>query len=176
MDITRSTRAPRITRTTRGAFTIVEVMIVLAIVLVLAGLVGVKLFAQRDKANIKITQQQMAQIKDAIKLFKLDFERVPNDEEGIAVLWDKEMLDAESDIELYTKGGYLDAKKETDHWGSEWGYETYEDESSGELTYRLWSFGPDREDGTEDDVRPVGEKDDEESGFGSDGGIDSGGE
>lgn len=174
MDNTGTTVGTRTssTRRARSAFTIVEVMIVLAIVLVLAGLVGVKLFAQRDKANIKITQQQIAQIQSAINLFRVDFNRVPNDEEGVAVLWDKELLDTESDVANYTAGGYLDSKKETDFWGSEWGYETYEDESSGELTYRIWSFGRDKEDGTEDDIRAVNAKADDESGGNSDFGID----
>ena len=146
----------------RGGFTLIEVLIVIAIIVALSGLVGVALFQRRDEAKVDLCKTDMNTIKSGMRQFYLHFDRYPTDEEGVAVLWDRSMLD---DPELEDKwGGYLEAKMEQDRWGSEWGYEQLSFNS-----YRMWSFGPDGEEETEDDIvgghKPIGSDDDD---FGSD--------
>lgn len=140
------------------AFSLIEIMIVLAIMLVLAGIVGFAVFGQRDKADIQATRVQLDAFDSAMRAFRLDFRRYPTEEEGLAVLWSKETLDPDADQSLWS--GYLETPVPTDLWGSEWGYSTESDElaiedeegASTGPTFDIWSFGPDKEDGTEDDI------------------------
>ncbi|MDX9912386.1 MAG: type II secretion system major pseudopilin GspG [Phycisphaerales bacterium] len=150
-------------RSARRAFSLLEVMIVIGIILVLSGLIGVTLFARRDEAKQQIVQTKMNNIRQALKLFRLDFERYPTEEEGLAVLWNKELLDPEADTTKWK--GYMESPVAKDDWGSEWGYEV-EQEPGEEPIVRLWSFGPDKQDGTEDDLKATalgstGEEDEE---------------
>ncbi len=145
-------------RKTRRAFSVIEVMIVLAIMLLLAGIVGITVFGQKAKADIQATRVQMESIESALRSFRLDFRRYPTDDEGLAVLWNRESLDADADESAWTK--YLEKPVAADTWGSAWGYSTETDEFADpddtggitEPTFDLWSFGPDREDGTDDDI------------------------
>lgn len=155
-------------------FTLIEVLIVLAIILMIAGLVSVSLFERRDQADIDRTKIDLNTLRDGLDAFRLDFRRYPTDEEGVAVLWDKEKLDADADAGKWTK--YLRDALPTDTWGNEWGYaqvsESYEqdDENTTAVApYDLWSNGPDGEEGTDDDIRVGTSKTaDESKDFGGD--------
>ena len=149
-------------RIRRAAFTLIEVMIVLAIVLALAGLVGVVLFQRQDQAKVQLTKIDLNTLKKALDGFRLDYGRYPTDEEGIQVLWDKELLDAEADVDSYTE--YLSEPLSTDRWGGEWGYRQESETREGK--YDLWSNGPDKEEGTEDDITAWASFDEEEDGLG----------
>src|ERR1044071_6179778 len=76
----------------RGAFTLIEVMIVIAIVLALMGLVGYAVMERRDEAKRDLAKIDLNNIRQGLKLFRFDFDRYPTDEEGIKVLWDKSAL------------------------------------------------------------------------------------
>lgn len=132
-------------------FTLIEVMIVIAIVLALSALVGVFVLGRRDEANIKLTQTDMNNIASAIDMFELDFNRVPTEDEGLAVLWDESILDPE-DAETGSWQGYMQKPLASDRWGTEWFYRVDSRENE-DLKYELFSAGPDREEGTEDDLR-----------------------
>lgn len=139
----------RSTRRHRAAFTLIEVMIVIAIILLLAGIVGVTLFRQQDEAKIGATRIQMRAIESALKEFRRVYGRWPTDEEGLAVLWDIQALDPDAEQALWKK--FLEKPVPTDTWGVEWGYRQVS-EHGDEDVYDLWSNGPDREEGTEDDI------------------------
>lgn len=133
----------------RGGFTIIEVMIAIAIILLLAGIVGLTLFKQQDEAKINITKIQMRSIESGLKEFRRIYGRWPMDEEGLAVLWDKEVLDPDADEAKWKK--FLEKKVPTDVWGGEWGYRQVS-ENGDEDEFDLWSNGPDGEEGTDDDL------------------------
>ena len=147
MSVIEAGKRGRLAASSRRAFTLIEVMIVLAIVLALSAIIGVAVFGQRDKAQVQLAQTDLQTLEKSIGLFKLDFNRVPMEEEGLEVLWNKELLDPETDVTLYTE--YLTEPMPTDRWGNEWGYRA---ESEYGLDYDLWSNGPDNEEGTEDDI------------------------
>lgn len=153
-----------------AGFTLIEVMIVIAIVLALMSLVGVALFARRDEAKVNLVKTDLGTMKQALKLFRLDYERWPMEEEGLEVLWNKERLDPESDQAKWK--GYLEEPMPTDKWDQPWGYRAESD--TDPTQYDLWSNGPDKEEGTEDDIlsRPRSE---EEGGSGMDGPPPAGG-
>ena len=160
----RMSQAPPPSR--RRAFTLIEVMIVLAIIVAMGGIVAVALFQRQKQADVRITRISLKSIESAIEFFRMDYRRFPFEQEGLAVLWDKEMLDPDSDESVWT--AYLKKKLDKDAWGSEWGYR--EESELIEGTYDLWSNGPDGEEGTDDDIM-LRESDEEgEFGFSEPGG------
>ncbi|MEX2217323.1 MAG: type II secretion system major pseudopilin GspG [Phycisphaerales bacterium] len=133
----------------RRAFTLIEVMIVIAIVLALTGLVGYAVLSRRDEAKLNLAKVDMNMIRGGLKMFRLDFDRYPTEEEGLKVLWDKTALSSEADQNRWKK--YMDEPLDKDRWDTPWIYKLDAEESAGE--YTLFSAGPDRQEGTEDDVR-----------------------
>lgn len=148
-------------RAGRSGFTLIEVLIVIAIIVALGGLVAVAVFQRRDQATADLARADMQTLKSGLDLFRLDFERWPTEEEGLAVLWDKELLDPDADETRWNT--YLNEKMETDRWGSEWGYRAESENREG--YYDLWSIGPDKEEGTEDDIQLWESSDENEFGF-----------
>lgn len=149
----------------RSGFTLIEVLIAIAIVVALGAIVGVAFFQQRDTADVNLAGIQVKNIQKGLDLFYLDYRRYPNEEEGLAVLWDKELLDPDADAALWKS--YLSEPLPRDPWGNEWGYRG-EDPEYGEK-YDLWSNGPDGEEDTEDDITSWNSSEEDEFGdLGSD--------
>ncbi len=133
----------------RRGFTLIEVMIVIAIVLALAALVTVNLIGRKRQATGSLAEIDLNSLKAGLKQFYLDYDRWPTEDEGLAVLWDKERLDPEADANRWHK--YLEKALTVDRWGTEWGYRQMS-EHGDESECDLWSFGPDKQEGTEDDI------------------------
>lgn len=155
----------RSTNRRRRGFTLIEVMIAIAIVVVLIGIVGINVIGQRDDANAGAAKIQLNSIENALQNFYLDFNRFPTEDEGLEVLWSSEALDSDDDAELDRWKPYLTDPKPNDVWGEPWNYTDDVDDES--RRYELWSNGPDREEGTDDDIRSWTEEDD--AGFGGTG-------
>ncbi len=150
-------------RVSRG-FTLIEVMIVLAIVLALGAIVSVAVLSRRDQANVNLTKTDLNTLKAGLKWFRFEYNRYPTDEEGLAVLWSSETLDPELDESKWKS--QLEEPLPKDRWGREWMY--MQQSEKDPARYSLWSVGPDGEDGTEDDLKAWTD-DDDTSGFGFDG-------
>ncbi len=132
----------------RPAFTLIELMIVIAILLALGGLVLVNLLPRQKEAEINLTRVQIDQVVSALEYFQLDMKRFPTEEEGLTALWAKDVIQDEDEAERW-KGKYIDAIP-SDTWGSDWIYrEPSETES---YPYDIVSLGPDKEEGTPDDI------------------------
>lgn len=173
-------RRSRMTATAR-AFTLIEVLIVLVIVLAIGGVVAVNLLPRREQALEDTIRVQMDQIESALEQFYFDFNRYPSEEEGLDVLWDESALENEDEADKY-RGPYLKSPISEDQYGNPYGYR-FPGEVD-ETKYELWSNGKDGEEATEDDIkaRGFGGADDEDGmgdgdfgGFGGDAGGDSGG-
>ncbi len=123
----------------KRAFTLIEIMVVVLIIGLLAGLVGINVMRYFDKAKIKTVQAQLSMIEQALELYKLENGRYPTTDEGLAAL---------------AKGGYIKGNKiPKDPWGSDYYY------ISDGTTFSLKSPGPDKTPGTEDDISlDTGEK------------------
>ena len=132
----------------RGGFTILELLIVIGIILAIGGIVTVNLMGMSDKADTNLTKVKIQNVGRALDNFKLDMKRYPTQEEGITVLWDKEVL--EDDDTAKWQGPYLDEPAPKDTWGFEWVYRSPSDVEG--VAYDLISVGPDGEEGTDDDL------------------------
>jgi general secretion pathway protein G len=70
----------------RAGFSLFELLIVLAIIGLLAGLVLPRLADAFGKGQEKTTQAQMSLLTSAVESFKLNYGRYPSNEEGLDVL------------------------------------------------------------------------------------------
>lgn len=139
-------------RSHRRAFTLVEVLIVIAIIVGIGALVTTSLVGKKKEAQIGFAQADMNTLESALREFYVKYDRYPSDAEGLKVLWDKTALEnADTDGPKWTK--FLEKPLDVDRWGTPWGYKCKGDHNAeGEDKYDLWSFGPDRQDGNEDDI------------------------
>jgi general secretion pathway protein G len=128
-------------------FTLIEIMIVLAIVGLLFSLVGVKVIDQFKKAKIEASKLQINSYQQALQAYYLAHGTYPHTSQGLDALIHKPSVGKIP--ENYPDGGYLSKKKlENDPWGHPYRYEC-EDYQNFSIT----SDGPDGEPGTDDDIK-----------------------
>ncbi|QGM96077.1 type II secretion system major pseudopilin GspG [Methylocystis parvus] len=70
----------------RAGFTLVEMLVVLAIIGSIVGLVGPRVLNYLSESKVKTAQIQMENLASALDLFYLDAGRYPSSEEGLAAL------------------------------------------------------------------------------------------
>ncbi len=156
----------------RDGFTLVEVLVVMAILVLLAGLVAPRILGSKKKANIQTVITQIGGFKSALERYALDLDTFPTTEQGLDALIDEPEADEERTTSGKSKwdGSYLNADDiPEDPWGNVYQYE-YPPTRGKADSPEIWSFGPDGEDDTEDDIvswKKVGEdgefsEDDEE--------------
>lgn len=134
-------------RHARTGFTLVEIMIVLAILVLLIAMVGPRLLKQQDKADKQITQQAIANVESALDFYKVDNRTFPTTEEGITALVSKPSDEARG---RNWDGPYLDTEP-LDPWGNKLRYEYPPKEGPADKPL-IWSAGQDGKDNTEDDI------------------------
>lgn len=125
-------------RNQRG-FTLIEVMIVVAILGVLATLVVVNIGGAQDTANINATKSNLQAVSQALDLFKLDNYRYPTTDQGLEALVDKP-----DNARNWPDGGYL-KKMPKDGWENEFVYIS----PGTDGPYDLFSLGADGVEGGE---------------------------
>ena len=128
-------------RKTKG-FTLIEVIVVTLIIAMLAVFVVPKLTKKLGKAKTNIAKGQIGMICSALEDFILDCDRFPSSEEGLDAL----VTEPESMVQDKWDGEYISEKKIIDPWGNKFGYILEDGE------YTVFSYGPDGQQGTEDDV------------------------
>ena len=143
----------------RRGFSLIEVMIVLAIIIMIVTLVAFNMRGARDDAKISSARINMRTLEKALERFYEKMGRYPTDDEGIRALWDKSVITDESEVTKWERLINNAEDAANDPWGTAWGYRQ-KDESTEENVFELWSFGPDKQDGTEDDI-PLRKKTDE---------------
>src|SRR5690606_26579061 len=99
----------------RRGFTLMELLIVIAILLALVGIVAGVFLNVQDQADEDIQRVQLSMLQDALDRFRLDLRRYPNEEEGIAALWNRNVLMDEADLDRW-RGPYVEEPVEGDQW------------------------------------------------------------
>jgi general secretion pathway protein G len=131
-------------RRRRGGFTLMEVLLVLAILVILGSLaVGVFTGTQRS-ANINAAKGQVGLIDSALERYRFDIGEFPADLTALRSM-PPEVVDPNK-----WSGPYLNKEVGLDPWDNPYQYNP----SGGRNTDKpdLWSFGPDEQDGTDDDI------------------------
>ncbi len=127
----------------RSAFTLIEVLLVL-IILVILGSLAVNVFiGTQDKANINAAKAQVGLLSEPINRYRLDLNRYP---QQLQDLWEEP-----SDTALVDKWGgpYVEQLK-PDPWGNPYQYTAEGKNNSNKFDF--WSSGPDGQSGTDDDI------------------------
>ena len=117
-----------------SGFSMIELMVVLVILGLIAGLVGPRFFGRADVAKVQTAQTQIEMIRSAINLFYLDIGRFPSTEEGLGAL-----VRQPGELDFW-QGPYLDGEVPVDPWNNTYRYEAVR---SGISEFSLYSFGAD---------------------------------
>ncbi|MFN5177054.1 type II secretion system major pseudopilin GspG [Limnohabitans sp.] len=72
-------------RPTRG-FTLIELMVVLAIIGVLAALIVPNVLGRADEARVTAARTDVGNLMQALKLYRLDNQRYPSNDQGLQAL------------------------------------------------------------------------------------------
>jgi general secretion pathway protein G len=135
----KGSTAKKILRSQSG-FSLIELMIVVAILGLLIGIVGPKVMGSFDKAKVETTRVNMKNLSSTLKQFRLDCGSYPTTEQGIEALITKPTAGAE--CKNYAPGGYLDKKTvPKDAWDKEYIY------TSDGNTFEIKSLGADKVEG-----------------------------
>jgi general secretion pathway protein G len=133
----------------RRAFTLLEMVIVIVIILALGGIVLVNLIGTQEQAEKDTARIQIDSFEAALSQFRVVMHRWPTEEEGLKVLWSKDGLEDEADASKWR--AFLAEPKPMDDWGSQWIYQQPSRLRDG-ADYDIISPGPDRQPETDDDI------------------------
>jgi general secretion pathway protein G len=131
----------------RRAFTLVEVLLVLVILVIIGSLAMTAYGPIQRKAKIDAAKAQIELLESTLKVYQLALDDYPTTQQGLQAL-----RTAPADLVDPNKwqGPYLDDDVPADPWGSPYQYE-YPGQYSQDKP-DIWSFGPDGVNGNEDDV------------------------
>lgn len=102
-------------------FTLIELMVVIVILGILAGLIVPRIMGRPDEARQAKARIQMESIETALKLYKLDHGHYPSTEQGLQALVEPPALGPA--LKNWRQGGYLEkGKVPKDPWGNEFVY------------------------------------------------------
>jgi general secretion pathway protein G len=124
-----------------AGFTLIELMIVVVILGLLAGVVMPRILNRPEQARRMKARVDIRGIESALALFKTDTGRFPTTSEGL------EVLVSNPGIKGYNTDGYLD-KVPLDSWGGKY---IYISPGVHGRDYDLESYGKDGEDGGSED-------------------------
>lgn len=123
---------------TRSGYSLMEVLIAVAIIAVLATLVGPRLLGQLDRSKVTAAQTQIRMIETSLDTMRLDIGRYPTQDEGLALL----QTPTESVSGMWA-GPYLDGGLPEDPWGRPYQYRV----GTGTDRGQVFSYGADGEEG-----------------------------
>lgn len=128
-----------------NGFTLIELMVVLLILGVLAGLIVPRIVDEPERARRTQAGVNIGAIEQALKMYKLDNGVYPSTEQGLQALVEPPSVGRLA--KKWRKGGYMDKGRiPRDPWDNEYIYICPGIHSD----FDLMSYGPDGEPGGED--------------------------
>jgi general secretion pathway protein G len=94
-----------------AGFTLLELLVVMAIIGLLAGYVGPRYFAQIGKSEVKVARAQLDALEKALEQYRLDTGHYPTQEQGLVAIIKKPGNEPRWD------GPYLKKELPLDPWG-----------------------------------------------------------
>lgn len=126
--------------------TLIEIMVVIAIIGIIATVLAVNVMGRFEKAKIDATKTQIKSFEQALDMFRLDNGFYPSTEQGLMALVEKPS-GGNREVKYYPSSGYLKQKKvPKDPFGCDFTY--YSPGQSGN-PYEIISLGDDCMEGGE---------------------------
>jgi len=131
-------------------FTLIELMVVIVILGILAGLIIPRIMGRPDEARRAKARMQIESLETALKLYKLDNGNYPTTEQGLQALVEPPAVGPPA--KNWRQGGYLEkGKVPKDPWGNDFVYVS----PGAHGDYDLSSLGADGEPGGEGKNRDI---------------------
>jgi general secretion pathway protein G len=140
-------RSARIRRKARRGFTLLEILVVLAIIGLLAGLAITnvdKIFGGAQISTVQIFVKES--MKTSLTSYRIHLGDYPSTSDGLQALITRPGNKGDKWFGPYIEGG----KIPQDPWGEPYQYAYPGTRNKG--SYDLWSKGPDKQSGTGDDI------------------------
>lgn len=131
-----------------SGFTLLEMLVVLVIIGLLAGLVGPQLLSRVDTSKVAAASTQARMLKTSLETMRLDIGRFPTKEEGLEIL---NTPPKDERLARRWHGPYLAEDVPMDPWGNPYQYAPESD-----TTVALYSLGADGKPGGEGTNADVG--------------------
>ncbi len=134
-------------RRRRSGFTLIEVMLVLVILVILAGMAVTAIGPMRRRAQIRAAKSQIGLVATALDNFDLLTGNYPATDQGLDAL-----IDPPANLPNADPLDWPMLKKRVgvDPWENPYQYES--PGKNNPSSYDIWSFGPDKINGTDDDI------------------------
>lgn len=139
-----SAQAPR--RQDAKGFTLIEMIVVILVIAVLAGLVGPMVFGNVSDAKIQGARAQIEMFGLALDAYRLDNDRYPTTEQGLATL---RAAPTAEPLARRWRGPYLRKEVPLDPWGRPYVYAA--PGTNNPTSYDLYSLGRDGQPGGQDE-------------------------
>jgi general secretion pathway protein G len=133
-------RTPCRNRGVRG-FTLLELLVVVAIIGLLVGIVAPRYFGQLGKSEVNVARAQIDALDKALDQYRLDLGRYPSTEDGLNALVERPQNEPK------WKGPYLRKAVPADPWGHPFAYRA----PGQNRDYDLLSYGRDGKPGGADE-------------------------
>lgn len=142
-----SSRSCGTRRGLRAGYSLLEILVVLAIIALIAAVVGPRLFAQLDRSKTTTARLQIRSLEAALATMQLDIGRQPTEQEGLALL-----MQADASQVPGWSGPYLDGTLPADPWGRPYIYLPPSAAADGtpgapDARARVISYGADGQEG-----------------------------
>ncbi len=137
----------------RRGFTLMELLVVLAILVLLMAMVAPRVLKFLGKSDISVAKTQIGNLKKSLDMYKAECRTYPRTEQGglNALISPPGASETGATVRGWD-GPYLDGDSvPLDPWGLPYGY-AFPPTRSRSPGPEIWSFGPDNMDGTEDDI------------------------
>jgi len=129
-----------------SGFTLLEIMMVVIIIGIMVSMVAPRLTSRRQSAEVARARNDIDAIKTSLRMFEADSGKFPSTDEGLDALIERPSKIDESDW----NGPYFESNEvPVDPWKNEYQY-VYPGQNNAD--FDLWSYGPDEQDGTDDDI------------------------
>jgi general secretion pathway protein G len=134
----------------RRGFTLMEILLVLAILVILGALVTVGYSKIRQNALIDSAKTQISTLEAGVELYQIDVGRYPSGDSGLEALY----IQPSDAPPGKWRGPYLKGTQlPLDPWNNPYNYQVIDDPT--DQRFEITSNGPDGQPSTDDDVRII---------------------
>ena len=140
--------AGTLSRERESGFTLIELMVVIAILAILTVVVAINVIPSGEKAKATKAKVDISNLESALNLYKLNYDSYPTTAQGLQALV---TAPAGVDASKYQKGGYIQ-KLPPDPWGRPYLYASPGQHGEADV----WTLGADGKEGGEGAEADIG--------------------